>query len=321
MLLPTHEHKIIPDTVLEASVVGNEPATPTHDSSPPLNTDVDVDSFLQHSVSTSTCDVKMGVDESSSSMLPQQDMRIESGPKTLPQHDSTPNATPQLELRLGLVSGIAAFTQPELQRTLKQAALSTPLQHDLRREVESGRSITTQHALRVGLESGNSTIPLLEVRLGHGPGGAPFSQQKLRIELTSGPSLNLQQNVASENPSRNISPMQLDEPAESKPVANSVERLPVQDTEEKVSLEQTLASNLGEWNNLPVSVKLGLVEQLSNKISKTMSLQVGLICNLLCKFYRCRNLLKLPCHSDYVMSNFADCKSVFKLVGTSNGVG
>ncbi len=40
------------------------------------------------------------------------------------------------------------------------------------------------------------------------------------------------------------------------------------------SVEETLASNLKEWNDLPKSLKLGLVEQLSKKISETMGLQV-----------------------------------------------
>ena len=43
-----------------------------------------------------------------------------------------------------------------------------------------------------------------------------------------------------------------------------------------VPVEQTLASNLGEWNNLPKSVRMELVEQLGDRISKTMGLQVSL---------------------------------------------
>ena len=66
-------------------------------------------------------------------------------------------------------------------------------------------------------------------------------------------------------------------------VSRQISRVPLEN--ECGSLEQTLALNLSEWNNLPLSMKLGLVEQLSDKISKTMSLQVSLLLsNSICIF-------------------------------------
>lgn len=60
--------------------------------------------------------------------------------------------------------------------------------------------------------------------------------------------------------------------------ANSFASQPPPDTGGEVPVEETLASSLSEWNKLPKSVRVDLVEQLSDKISKTMGLQVGRHC-------------------------------------------
>ena len=289
LLVPTHDHQLS-DPVLEASSsIENDFTTPVHGS--PL---VDVDSFLQQNVdvdsflSTPTSEVKLEVGSTLSQS--ESGVPVESGHRTIPQQ----------ELRIELQNGYNTISQPNVTVGLESGNSS---QHDLlvvldprhsavsHRNVRLGaetkqnsispnefvmvldpsRTSAPSHNLRLGLQSGPCTNH--KVTTENEPGPNAFPQRELRLELSFGHSTTPLSSVASEASfHEQTTPMQLDEAVSRSCASESIER--VSGVEEKVSLEQTLASNLKEWNNLPKAVKLGLVEQLSNKISKTMGLQV-----------------------------------------------